>query len=44
MVPGSKPGLLIYLPQGCTILLDDKTLATEEIIKWFVKQIGFKST
>ena len=28
-----KPGLLTHLQQGCTILLDDKTMAIGEIIK-----------
>ena len=32
-----------HLPQGRTILLDDKTMATEEFINWFLKYIGFKA-
>ena len=32
-----------HLPQGCTILLDDKTMAIDEFIKWVVKSIGFKA-
>ena len=38
-----KPGLQSHLPQGCTTLLDDKTLAIDEFIKWVLKSIGFKA-
>ena len=32
-----------HLPQSCTILLDDKTMAIDEFIKRVLKSIGFKA-
>ena len=38
-----KPGLVISSPKGCTILIDDKTLAIDEFIKWILKSNCFKA-